>query len=44
MSISRCPLRTMRKTVRIGAFADYRSQARHGRERRRKFGLTEQPK
>jgi hypothetical protein len=34
----------MRKTAIIGAFADYRLQARHGRKRRRKFGLTEQPK
>jgi hypothetical protein len=34
----------MRKTAIIGAFADYRLQARHGRKRRRKFGVTEQPK
>jgi hypothetical protein len=31
----------MRKTAKIAAFADYRLQARHGRKRRRKFGLIE---
>ena len=33
----------MRKTAKIGAFAGYRLQARHGSMRRRKFGLIEQP-
>jgi hypothetical protein len=44
IGVNRWRLSTMRKTAEIGAFADYRLQARHGGKRRRKFGLIEQPK